>query len=109
MITSMAFGGTTPVCSLYTMEKPWEKYRASPFFKHGLTWGHIIFCPASEIRYCTIVPFLAASSTSKRVLPGTQPSAAALSYSRLNLGDWPTITRKPLSRMFKAWAGPWTP
>ena len=56
-----------------------------------------------------MVPLVAASSMSKSVSPGTQPSLTALSQSFLNLGDWPMMTLKPLSRMLSDWAGPCTP
>ena len=56
-----------------------------------------------------MVPRLAASSMSKSVLPGTQPSSTARSQSFSNFLDWPMITLKPLSFMFSAWAGPCTP
>ena len=70
-------GGTTPVWSLKTIEKPCEKYSALPLVSSGLSLGHISFWPASERRYWMMVPRLAASSTSKSVSPGFQPSLTA--------------------------------
>ena len=91
------------------MEKPCEKYSASPFFRHAFSAGQTAFCAASETRYWMTVAFRAASSMGNSVLPGTQPSFTALSHSRLNSGACPMITGKPLSRMFSDWAGPCTP
>ncbi len=46
---------------------------------NGLMFGQSIICAASETRYWMIVPRSAASSMSKSVLPGFQPSLTALS------------------------------
>src|SRR5574341_1588934 len=80
----------------------------SPSFKHSTIFGHCERCPASESRYWITVPRSAASSMENSVLPGTQPSATALSQLELPC-FCPTITLMPLSRMFNAWAGPCTP
>src|SRR5271157_3533580 len=80
----------------------------SPSFRHSTIFGHCERCPASESKYWITVPRSAASSTVNRVLPGTQPSATALSQLGVP-SRWPTMTLIPLSRMFKAWAGPCTP
>ena len=77
--TSTFSGGTTPVSSLNTIENPCEKYRVFPSVRCGFSVSHIAFCPASESRYITTVPFAAASSSSKSVSPSTQPSLIALS------------------------------
>ena len=41
---------------------------------NGLMRGHCSFWPASDNRYCTMVPRVAASSSGNSVLPGAQPS-----------------------------------
>ncbi len=109
MITSTSSGGITLVLSRYTMEKPWEKYRASPGFRFFFTAGHTFICAASETSNWTMVARWTASSMSNRVSPGFQPSLRARSQSFLNCLAWPTMTLIPLSFIFRACAGPWTP
>ena len=53
----------------------------------------------TERRFMTIVPFLMASSTSKRFLPGTQPSSWACFQDAPSLRT-PMMTFNPLSRAF---------
>src|SRR5450759_364851 len=70
--------------------------------------GQVSFWAASETRNWITVPRVAASSSEKRVSPGTQPSLTAFFQPRPPRLT-PTITLIPLSRMFNAWAGPCTP
>ena len=107
-ITSTFSGGTTCVWSLYTIEKPCEKYSVLPGVTYSFRCGHVDVCAASDSRFMRIVPFVAASSIENRFLPGTQPSASAWRHDSPSLRT-PTITFRPLSRKFSPWPWPCEP
>lgn len=62
--------------------------------------GHVSLCAASLRRFMTIVPLPMASSTSKRLVPGIQPSCWA-SFHEAPFFRTPMMTFKPLSRRLR--------
>lgn len=71
-------------------------------------WAHVSDWAASLRRFMTMEPREMASSTSKRFLPGTQPSWTA-SFHDLPSLRTPTMTLRPLSRRLRPWPWPCEP
>lgn len=74
----------------------------------GLILSQVLLWAESESRFMTMLPFLMASSTSKRFLPGTQPSCCA-SFQLAPSFRTPMMTFRPLSRRLRPWPWPWEP
>lgn len=70
--------------------------------------GHVSLWAASLSKFMTMVPFLMASVTSNKFLPGIQPSWMASFHDAPSFRT-PTMTLRPLSRRLRPWPWPWEP